>query len=234
MSRRRPASWLATLKRDDLALMTNITSAKIHIGRLSRNKVDDEAIRGVKPLTLDQLHAWSGLWNALPLCNASGGRGKATYYWEPHYAHGAEADLDERCKACFAKWRGMGSPTVRGWTDRKEAGDWPLPFAWKEMPTIGHPWDVSPGVSLDSVRDNKGEIVGEPRQELHRWQRGARVVRIVQYYEGVEEPSKIEAGTYGIRHHHINWPLKEDGGIASTLPVAIEKAWRLMARGGRP
>lgn len=231
---RQTASWLASLKAGDLAILTNLTSAKLHIGELRRNKVADEAIRGVKPLTLDQLHAWSGLWNATPLCNASGSRGNSTYYWEPQRAWGAEADIGEQCKACWSKWRAQGSPTVRGWTDRKEAGDWPLPFGWKQLLAIGHPWDVEPGMSLDTVRDNKSEIVGEPRQELHRWQRGVRVVRIVQYYEAVEEPAKIAAGTYGVRHHHIQWPLKESGGIAGTLPLAIEKAWRLMALGGRP
>lgn len=231
---KRPASWLATLKAGDLALVTNITSAKIHIGELRRSKVEDEARRGIKPLTLDQLHAWSGLWNAVPLCGASGGRGRSTYYWEPTRAWGAEADLGEQCKACFSKWRAQGSPTVKGWTDRKGTGDWPLPFGWRELQAEVHPWDVSPGVPLGSVRNTAGEIVGEPRQELHRWQRGKRIVRIVQFYEAVEEPHKIAAGTYGVRHHHKDWPLKEEGWIASTLPNAIERAWRLMALGGRP
>lgn len=208
-------AFLKSIVRGDLVLALRWNSSKVHILRVlySKHSVNDDK----------KDDPGLQLWMGRTFCPL-----KANYYFRPQTSKSMEQR--ERCEICFARHRSNGSPVVKGWTDdgaKVPSAEWPLPFGWKEMPTIGHPWDVPEGGDVESILDKEGKSVGEMRAERRRFQRGHCVVRLVEYFGE-------DAGSFGALYHDTARVRAERWSAKGPLKHCMRRAWEMMAKGGRP
>jgi hypothetical protein len=220
--------FIEAIRSDDLVLVTGWRSQKQHILRVLHSKYEAQTGTGyyarsifqrTQPRDEREALAWRGLLSGRTLCHSDGGG----YYFRPQMELWRE---DGRCPRCFQRWRTTGSPPVKGWTAPiEDVIDWPLPFGWQEVSAIGHVWDVPPDGDPDQVRDQTGDVVGERRTELRRWQRGPCVVRLVHHYAD---------NAYTARYHAVGTPLREHTFRQGAIALCTRAAWELMGKGGRP
>lgn len=212
--------FLKSLSRGDLVLATAHHTEKIHLLRLTHNKLEEEPESKVSKEEPEQAR---NFWSGHALCGVS-----SRYYFHPREVAGEE---EERCRVCFQRWRATGSLPVKGWTrpivDPKAGQGWPLPFGWRELPAAKHPYDVAPDGDPSLIVDGTG---GERRTELRRWQRGNCVVRLVEYHED----EKTKASGFGVRYGDARDTFRESSGHYGSQPDSVREAWELMAKGGRP
>ena len=209
------ADFLKTLGRGDLTYVTTHSSEKAHIARLTRSRDEDYAGQPEKLKDYEPLTMWSGD----ALCGLT-----PRYYYHPRTEPG---DTSERCARCWQRWRVEGKPVIRTSASPAPSSAWPLPFAWREVDLVGHPWDVPPGEPVDGVLDKEGNVCGVNRTERRRWQRGDRVVRVAEYHGE-------ESRGFGVLYHHAKKPLGEKTSRFGSLSDCVQRAWEIMAMGGQP
>lgn len=213
--------FLKSLSRGDLVLATAFHTNKIHLLRLTYNKLEEEPESKVAKEEPERARA---LWSGRALCTVSN-----RYYFTPRENAGNEEDW---CRICFSKWRGQNKPSVKGWTqpitDSAAGTGWPLPFGWRELPPGAHPYDVAPDGDPSLIVDGTGKVKGERRVELRRWQRGNCVVRLVEHHE------EANGRAFDIRYSDVRDELHERSDHYGSQPDCVREAWKLMAKGGRP
>jgi hypothetical protein len=220
--------WHKSLRPDDLAIAWNAASKRHHIIRLIRCGATYDSRQG-SPDGFGGIHDYSGCWGGQSLCGAQNTRvtfgNRKSYYWQPSpepvttYAAGG----GKLCEKCRRAWQAAGEPSIRSDVEHVTATEYPPPFGWREVPVVGHPWDVPPGEDPEKIKDATGEVRGERRIEIRRWVRGHRVVRLVRYYtEG-----------YDAAHYQDDRrPLEDEGRQKSNPAAARRSAQEYMARGG--
>lgn len=214
-SNRLPESRLQELQSGDLAVATYSTSPKYHIITLWESRDEREPN---KPKD-------RSLWDGYALCGARFRK----YYFRIVRTPG-DAEDGDHCKGCMSKWRGRGKPDIPGWTsplpsDSDGDEEYPLPFGWKQLPPVGHPWDVAPGDDPAKVTNKAGEIVGRVRSEIMRWQRGRRIVRLVR-------KGDADSTVYQVRSHWEGLELQESREHTGRLDECRREAHHAMAKGG--
>lgn len=221
-------AWHKSLRPDDLAIAWNAANKRRHIIRLTQCGAKYDSRQGA-PDGHGGTRDYSGCWNGQSLCGVQSTRvtfgNRTSYYWQPSpepittYAVGDK----KLCEKCRVAWKASGEPAIRSDIESVTIKEYPPPFGWHEVPTIGHPWDVPPEGDPEAIRDATGEICGVRRTEIRRWQRGYRVVRLVRYYtEGYD----------AVHYHDARRPLKDEWRAKSNPTAARRKAQEYMARGG--
>lgn len=230
-------TFLSLLSYGHLTFASNYATQKYHIVQLEDTAFDDD-VRSInyrskgkkakKEISeLDPIR--KERWSAKALCGVKGetcNYGHTNkYYWTPLQ----NPNLDVVCKGCLKQWKKEAQPTITGWDTSATLDDvWPyeLPFGWKQVPVVGHPWDVPEGGDPDLVKDGAGNIKGKLRTELRRFTRGLRIVRLVHY---------TDSDTYGARYWNEGAdPEHDDWNARGTLKDAIQNCHVLMAKGGYP
>jgi len=224
-----------SLSADQLSFATNVVARKVHVARLRRSAyeidvdgVDARLSKAKRVKIIAEIDPdRRRLWSATALCGVTGEQAVygdvKRYYWRPVRGR----SLEEICAGCLREWRKLGEPEIAGWDrggDADGAWPWALPFGWRAVPAVGHPWDVPAGQPTEDVKNDAGNVVGERRVEIWRWARGPRVVRLVHY---------TDADVYSARY----WLVDADPGAdkqeyRGTLALARQRCQQLMARGG--
>ena len=211
------AAFYNSLEYGDITLATNHKSSKVHLVKLSHSKKDDCADNRDPKKRYDKLD----LWSARGLCGFS-----PRYYFEPWPA--SVIGIKDKCEKCWAAWRGEKQPPVKGWTLSVEdvVTEYPLPYGWREVPAVGHPWDLPKGANISTTKDNTGRIVGVCRTELRRWERGGLIVRIVRVHDNADTVCQV-------RRHWASSPLSEHSTLDNGSIVECRReAHKCMATGG--
>ena len=234
-----PRGWLAALERGMLVVASNAAAKKFHLVRLHA-RGDSYDSRHGKPYESrfgrgNDGERWdfSEVWNGRSLCGGGSSRStygnRSTYYWQPRPDPIASYDLDEDlCNACCREFRrehkGQDLATV---VTTRQLGEsaWELPFGWRAVEVSPHPFDVSADDDPTTVTNKAGEVVGVRREEIARWVRGIRVVRLCKLFD---EPGRYSVNIHSVDdEQHDEWKLKAD------RPSCMQKAHEIMARGGR-
>lgn len=221
-------AWHKELRAGDLAIAWNVAAKRRHIIRLLRCAAEYDSRQGEAD-GYGGTRDYSGCWDGKALCGAGNNRStfgnRTSCYWQPSpepITTYATRD-SELCEKCRATWREDGEPVIRSDVEHVTALDYEPPFGWHEVPVVGHPWDVPPEGDPETIKDATGNVRGQRRTEIRRWQRGKRVVRLVHYY----------AEGYDAAHHHdVRRPLEEASREKMNPAAARRKAQEYMARGG--
>lgn len=213
-------AFFDTIKKGDLVVASAVNLKKYHLLSLRSCAKDTDGRR-------DKVDR-SRLWNGTALClteptKATFGN-RTTYYWEPHDLSPQQAG-ENLCAECRRRWQRDGlTVTYSGASGETPA--YPLPFGWRKVDVGTHPHDVPPGVDPVTVVDKTGKVVGKPRTEVHRWQRGPRIVRITHYYGD---------DTFEVSTHDIHRVAEVQHSIG---PAGLARIWRvahtMMAAGCAP
>lgn len=211
------AAFYNTIKRGDVIVAGAMNLKKHHLITLrSCAKDTDRRKDGVDR---------SRLWNGTALCLTEPTKttfgNRTTYYWEPHGLSPQQVGED-LCAECRRRWQKGGLVVVYSGAGGATPA-YPLPFGWHKIDVGTHPYDAAPGVDPATIIDKTGEPVGKPRTEIHRWQRGPRIVRITHYYGD----DTFEASTHDI-NNIVETPYRVG-------PAGLERIWQaahaLMASG---
>lgn len=206
------------LARGELVLAGGVRTEKLHLVKLLQSKTENRPS--------EEHNDGHTMWTGIALCGNDG----ANYYWTPYPATTVNPnDESGRCLRCWQRWRALDKPGVLGWTigfSAAGADEWQLPAAWHEVEVVGHPHDVPEGGDPTKVLNSAGEPVGKLRTEIRRWQRGARIVRIVKLH-GDEARSE-----YAATYHCEDEPLEESSYYYGTLAECRRYAHKIMASGG--
>jgi len=233
----RTVEWQATLQTGDLVLcyIANQRGDRPHLITLEERKLTakkNEAKllhKKFKP-DIEEDSTLLTYWIGTGLCGADGRTGRGSRY----YSRPAKDNLTTEsgvCAKCRSRWNALGKPVVKGWTDVPKSElpspAW-LPFGWKEVPPVGHPWDVPEGGDPATVLDKEGHARGVLRTEVKRWVRGARYVRIVKHHDPERKMP------YGLCDGWLKEPLQEETSTNGSAEVVVRDAVEIMAAGGRP
>lgn len=218
-----PQGWFARIEPGQLVIAGNHASRKFHIVRLVTRGDTYDSRQGKPGKYTTDLLDFSHCWDARSLCGVRATKttfgNRTSYYWEPRPA-GIETYDDELCKECRAVQKRTGEKIQ---AQEFQESEWELPFGWRAVPLVGHPYDVPQGGDVEKVRDGTGEIVGELRKEIARWQRGNLIVRICQLFSEKR---------YGVYTHRAGRPLGERWQLKAGRAQCMRHAHTLMAQGG--
>lgn len=153
------------------------------------------------------------LWDGHPLCG-----GQFNYYWK--LKSKIERIHPDVCVKCLRKWKSIGSPEVIGMVENDvvAVGDIKLPLAWREVTPCGNEEDFA---------DQKDRPT---YKEIRRWQRGQRVVRILEAkFTSPEQREgnhafKVQCGWFGKE--------TEDSQMTSNFKEALNDCRERMLLGG--
>lgn len=229
------SKFLDALQVGQLVFGSNYVAQKLHIITLRESAYDNDVAYLPKQLSKEKRaeriaaieHKRKYMWIARALCGVTGEHAYygnySRYFWTPIES----PNLVNACKGCIKQWRKNGEPTIAGYDQTASVEErWPfeLPFGWHEVPVAGHPWDVPPDGDINLVKDKVGDVVGQPRTEVKRWMRGARIVRLVHHYQD---------DVYSSRTDVIGGsPSDEDWHSQGALADIRQSCHTLMARGG--
>jgi hypothetical protein len=115
----------------------------------------------------------------------------------------------------------MDRPSVIGLLDKVDAtpAERPLPTAWREVPSVGLAKDSKPDEDNESDR---------AVQELRRWVRGGRYVRLVKVLGDSAYGYGVHTGTVGKDEETDRWTTR------ASEAECLQRAWEIMAAGGDP
>ncbi len=204
-----PADFLASLKEGDLVAATVLSSKKLHLVTVVRHVTQDMVKGQSSPEHL------LNLVDARVLCSA-----RPRYYWRPTDALESWASED-RCWHCFAEHRRRGyQPAIKGWAkaEAEVEAKVRLPWGWQEVTPSGHPLDL-PADAPDPDPDEDEAKVGAKRQEVSRWLRGTRYVRIVQ--NAKDKRFEVRYADLGDKPHEESWAFKGGWDHALLRAVAV-------------
>lgn len=153
------------------------------------------------------------LWDGHPFCE-----GQFNYYWK--LKSKIERIHPDVCAKCLRKWKSIGSPEVVGMVENNvvPVGDISLPLAWREVTPCGNEED------LEVEKDRP------LYKEIRRWQRGLRVVRILEAsFTDPEQREhncafKVESGWFGKE--------TKDARVTSDFKEALKDCRERMLLGG--
>ncbi|MGH7282944.1 MAG: hypothetical protein ACRELY_15580 [Polyangiaceae bacterium] len=229
------AKFYDALATGQLVYASNYVAQKLHIVTLRDTAFDDDvralskhlskALREERVAKIDPKR--KRMWIATALCGVTGEHAHygnySRYFWTPIES----PNITNACKGCQKEWKKLGKPDIAGFDQTAsvdESWPWELPFGWREVPVDKHPWDVPPGGDVDLVKDDTGEVRGELRTEIKRWQRGTRIVRLVHHF--VDDTYSSRMSCVGDK------PAAEDWKSQGALADIRESCHELMARGG--
>lgn len=220
-----------SIRADDVIIAYSPASSKYHLVRVSEVAYEEDSRQGKKHDKYDWYHDYSDCYGGLALCGHDGARttwgNRSGYYWQIREKSLAELLGDEvPCKKCWAllKRSKKGEHPIVVRQPHDDAQEYDPPFGWLELPPQQHPYDVAPDADPELVVDKSGEVQGERRTELRRWQRGHRIVRVVnRYAEDRHEVLVMDADS----------PTDEDWKFRGTPAQVRRKAQQIMAEGGR-
>lgn len=205
--------FLRTIKAGDLVTAHAYGSSKLHILRAAGHRGPGEGRREV-PLETRLEH-----WKGRGICGYDPG-----YFWKPVQ----DAGHRERCPRCFAKWRTLGRPPVKGWHDAEQllVSALPLPYGWREVSTCRHQLDLREADPDPDPEKNEDEV-GAKRLEVWRFVRGTRYVRVVQYL------SPDAAYPYGCFAGELERPDTDGYLLRGNLEACLRAAVHAAALGGQ-
>jgi len=234
-----PRGWFATLTPGMLVIACNAAAKKFHLVYLgTRGDLYDS--RHGKPYTSrfgydDAGERWdfSEVWDADSLCGRGSDRSTfghhTSYYWKPRPDAVASYDLTEEiCASCLRTFRrkNPGQDLAALVVTRKvDEAAWDPPFGWRVVAPERHPYDVPSDIDPGHITNKAGESVGVRREEISRWVRGIRVVRLCKL---IDEP-----GRYSVNLHNIGDELHDEWKLQADHTSCLRKAHEIMARGGR-
>ena len=152
--------------------------------------------------------------------------------WRRRYVSWAIEDPDHYgesiCERCLTRFRSMGEPTVRGYNEKTEDFDDPLPTAWREVPPTGIRQDQ------DTFAASWSTDPKEPkRKEIRRWVRGERYVRLCELIPDEENPESAK-WKFAV---HYGWSGEDRDRCvtkSNSMNYCLRKAWSIMRFGGAP
>lgn len=168
-----------------------------------------------------------GWWLGDAWCGVTNRTDRYVYWWSvmPDVSILQDDDPHEGVAKCRKCWALVKPETIiRGWTEEVQVAQRALPFGWHEVAIGSHPWDVAEDGDPDLVQDGTGEVKGVRRGELRRWQRGHCIVRMLRNYE---------TERFEVRAHLDTRLLQEAEAYAGSETKCVDKAWDVMASGGR-